>query len=368
MDEKELKLKDKVLGNYLAQSNNEFPLDCETFDYIQNNNFITEMLGNIVGDKCFIYGCEFDGTRYKPGYAFLRTPEHPEGEILPFEGGPLDSGELCIKSQAVDVTTANDKTYTSAYTKRSLSFTETVQGYVDIIADVNNFTYASYNKPLYGEIKIWSGPIDKIPPGYHICDGSQFLIGQYPNLYHVIGKMYNEQHIGICTTYNPQDYYQTDPGYFRIPDLRARFVVGCDETGRIFRDDDVTQGGYVFGSQGGLSTCKLTDKQSGLPTHDHPQHDFTTQGGGDHRHWYAADDEAARIQRIFWSYGLANYQSLGNYGPDGNGAGGVQQTGPSGVHTHTVTVHAVHCDSENAKESHENKPPFMVLCYIIRCR
>ena len=360
MDKKDLK--DKVLGNYLGQEGNDFPLDCETFDYIQNNNFITEILGNIAGDKCFIYGCKFDGTNYEPGYAFLRTPEHPEGEILPFEGGPLDSGELCIKSQAVRVE-ANSKRYETAYTKRSLSFSETAYG-SKIIADVYDFTYASYNKPLYGEIKIWSGPLDKIPPGYHICDGSQFIIGQYPNLYKVIGTMYNNQHIGIKTTYNPKDYYQTDPGYFRIPDLRARFVVGCDETGRIFGDDDVTQGGYVFGSQGGLSTCKLTDKQSGLPTHDHPPATFATSGVGDHRHWAAADSNAANIT----SYNLGTYAHLGGkYSGTGDGAGGVRETSPAGNHGHSVTVHAVHCNPEVAKESHENKPPFMVLYYIIRC-
>lgn len=363
MDEKELKLKDKVLGNYLGQPNSDFPLDCETFDYIQNNNFITEILGNIAGDKCFIYGCEFDGTKYEPGYAFLRTPEHPEGEILPFEGGPLDSGELCIKTSAVAVT-ANGKEYNTAYTKRLLSFSETAYG-SKIIADVNDFTYASYNKPLYGEIKIWSGPFDKIPAGYHICDGSQFIIGRYPNLYKVIGKMYNNQHIGLRTTYNQEDYYQTEPGYFRIPDLRARFVVGCDETGRIFGDDDVNPNGYVFGAQGGLSTCKLTDNQSGLPTHDHPPATFATSGVGDHRHWGAVDRNAQKI----------GYYNLGTYveidkscSAEGTGPGGVRETSPAGGHGHTVTVHAVHCNPEVAKESHENKPPFMVLYYIIRCR
>lgn len=364
MDKKDLK--DKVLGNYLGQPNSDFPLDCETFDYIQNNNFITEILGNIAGDKCFIYGCEFDGTKYEPGYAFLRTPEHPEGEILPFEGGPLDSGELCIKTQAVDVTVDNNKTYNTAYTKRSLSFTETVQGYVDIIADVNSFTYASYNKPLYGEIKIWSGPFDKIPAGYHICDGSQFIIGQYPNLYKVIGKMYNNQHIGLRTTYNQEDYYQTDPGYFRIPDLSERFIVGCNVDGRIHSGDDdvISPNGYEFGSQGGLPTCKLTDAQSGVQIHDHPPATFATSGVGDHRHWAAADSNAANIN----SYNLGTYAHLGGkYSGSGDGAGGVRETSPAGGHGHIVTVHAEPCRAQDALRAHENKPPFMVLCYIIRC-
>ena len=354
---------DKVLGKYLNQPDNDFPLDCETFDYIQNNNFITEILGNIAGNMCFIYGCEKNGTEYKPGYVFLRTDEHPEGEILPFEGGPLDSGELCIKSQAVDVNTANNKTYTSVYTKRSLSFTETVQGYVDIIADVNDFTYASYNKPLYGEIKIWSGPIETIPPGYHLCDGSQLEINRYPNLYNVIGDIYNKQHIGICTTYNPQDYYQTDPGCFRIPDLRARFVVGCDETGRI-PGDDINRSGYVFGSQGGLSTCKLTEAQSGLVNHTHPAASFTHPAGA-HRHYYATDDNASRIPP---GYDLVNYAWIDNVGADKTGAGYIQLTSKSENHSHTVETIVSDTKHKGAEESHENKPPFMVLYYIIRCR
>ena len=83
---------DKVLGKYLEQTDNDFPLDCETFDYIQNNNFITEILGNIAGDTCFIYGCKKNGTNYEPGYVFLRTGDHPEGEILPFGGGEYRKG------------------------------------------------------------------------------------------------------------------------------------------------------------------------------------------------------------------------------------------------------------------------------------
>ena len=271
---------DKVIGKYLNQPDSDFPLDCETFDYIQNNNFITEMLGNIAGDKCFIYGCEKSGTNnYASGYVFLRTTDHPEGEILPFGGGS-SSGRVYINSQEVSVT-ANDKTY-SAYTKRSLSLVPTA--YDDTGYNINEFTYASYNQPLDGEIKIGSGSVDKIPPGYHICDGTALKISEYPKLYNAIAGQYNTQHIGSRTTYNQDDYYQSPgAGYFRVPDLTARFIVGCDTT-EMIPGDDINGNGYAFGTQGGLSTCKLTSTQSGLPEHDH-QAFASTSTAGVHRHW-----------------------------------------------------------------------------------
>ena len=350
---------DKVLGKYLDQPDNDFPLDCETFDYIQNNNFITEMIGNIAGDKCFIYGCEKSGTdNYAPGYVFLRTANHPEGEILPFVGG-RSSGKVYINSQEESVT-VNGKTY-SAYTKRSLSLFPTV--YDNTGYDLNEFTYASYNQPLYGEIKIWSGPVDKIPPGYHICDGTALKISEYPNLYNVIRDMYNKQHIGSHYTYiEGLDYYTTEEGYFRVPDLTARFIVGCDSSGNI-PGDDINGNGYAFGSQGGLSTCRLTNMQSGLPAHNHLTK-VTMSESGVHRHWYAAHETAAD-QRIT-AMGPTHYAEMG-VGPGGRGGGGIQETSASGGHTHSFSVTVNYSEVRNASESHENKPPFMVLCYIIRC-
>ena len=51
----------------------------------------------------------------------------------------------------------------------------------------------------------------------------------------------------------------------------------------------------------------------------------------------------------------------------GTAAGGVQQTSQDGGHFHTFEIGIPVNLGEDAKESHENKPPFMVLYYIIRC-
>ena len=221
---------------------------------------------------------EKSGTNYASGYVFLRTTDHPEGEILPFSGGS-STGRVYINSQEVSVNT-NGKTY-SAYVKRSLSLVPTV--YDDSGYNLNEFTYASYNKPLYGEIKIWSGSVDEIPPGYRICDGTVLKISEYPNLYQAIAGLYNTQHIGSRTTYNQDDYYQSPgAGYFRVPDLTARFIIGCDST-EMIPGDDINGSGYTFGSQGGLSTYKLTGAQSGLPVHNHTASSYTLANGS-HRH------------------------------------------------------------------------------------
>ena len=42
---------DKIIGNYTSQPHSNFPLDCETMEYIQNNQHLAEMLGAIAGDR-----------------------------------------------------------------------------------------------------------------------------------------------------------------------------------------------------------------------------------------------------------------------------------------------------------------------------
>ena len=83
-----------TLGNYLTQANKDFPIDAETFDYIQQNLALLSVLGNIAGDRAILSGCEPEqnGARRKEGYVFVRTKDFPDGEILYWEGGAIASG------------------------------------------------------------------------------------------------------------------------------------------------------------------------------------------------------------------------------------------------------------------------------------
>ena len=66
-------------------------------------------------------------------------------------------------------------------------------------------------------------------------------------------------------------------------------------------------------------------------------------------------------------YNLGTYVNLGKYSGSGDGAGGVRETSPAGSHQHYVSISMNPSKPKDAEKSHENKPPFMVLCYIIRC-
>ena len=111
----------KTLGNFLTQANRDFPLDCETLDYLQKLAGLAALAGNIAGDRVVLCGCEVndEGTRRNEGYVFVRTAGNPEGEILPWEGGSTTGG-MYVRQEDMAVS-ANNTDYPKAYTRRSLA-------------------------------------------------------------------------------------------------------------------------------------------------------------------------------------------------------------------------------------------------------
>ena len=254
---------DKILGNYLTQDNRDFPMDCETLDYMAKHMAMTEMLGNIAGDKVILRGCELNtqSRQRSEGYVFLRTTDFPQGEVLRFEGGDNESG-MYVNKQDVPVT-ADGYSYPKAYTRRSLvaglgtehyswdDFTE-VQTNRELhlaLTQLNATVQALVGEPL-GIVKMWAGT--QVPNGYHLCDGSELSKEQYPALYAAIGNAFNSTKDADGNTYT------TQTGYFRLPDLSGRFIVGYRST-----DSEYSQ----YGNADGEKKHKL--KVEELPEHSH---------------------------------------------------------------------------------------------------
>lgn len=320
---------DRIIGNYLNQANRDFPLDCETLKYIQDNEVLLAMLGNIAGDKAVIYGCERNGagTERASGFVFLRTKAFPQGELLPWEGGRVTSG-MYIKEENISVSSQGYQ-YPQAYTKRSLAPGIGTENYdwkefkdIKTIQQLEQLCGSLQGqidriKPTsIGVVEMWAGvaSANAIPENYALCDGSVLSQEVYSDLYAVIGRLH--------TPVNVQ------PGYFCLPDLQSRFVVGYNPA-----DEDYN----TVGKTGGDKTVTLTEEE--IPAHDHDYKNYyhveRTTGG--------VDGDEAVGKSIAGSYGVDNDNRFFWY-------------------KNSTTLGA------GEGKAHENRPPFYTLAYIIRVK
>lgn len=326
---------DKIYGNYLNQLNPDFPLDCETLEYLSDNEKMCELLGNIAGDKVIISGCALnqEETEREAGYVFLKTTDYPNGEILPFEGGAVVNGFHLVKED-INVS-AGSITYNKAYTKRSLvagtdnsegaenftweqftglSTTQVLKAAVDELdARLDNIV----DEPI-GVIKIWAGAA--LPDRYLYCNGDNLQIPSsesdpYWKLYQAIG-----------TTFNVTEPIPTPSGYFALPDLSGRFIVGRGTSDKVF----------AFKEKGGASAVQLTINE--IPPHRH-----NAQG---------TDEMGESVSAAFRSqYDLEFIAKVDNIGDENAGKGS-----------------AIRTSSVGGGVAHENLPPYFTLSYIIRYR
>jgi len=326
-----------IIGNFTTQANRDFPLDCELFASLQGNIELTALLGNIVGDKVILWGCEIEGNnnRRKEGYVFVRTKYHPKGEILYFEGGNILSG-MYLKEETQSIT-AQGYVYTQAYTIRSLAagtgsenFTwddfKELAPLAELWEKINvleeKVAALSYN-PL-GFPELFAG--ETVPDGYALCDGRELKQSEYDELYKILGSTYNEapNFQGVK--------FQTEPGFFRLPDLRGRFIVGYNPS-----DAEYQQIGWA----GGSKSVSLDTKE--IPPH---VHSYLGPGeAGDHPLGSAGDPRP--VNEILLKTGIAG----GTGNPDNEQEAERMLTNP-----------------ENYTAAHENRPPWYTLAYIMKLK
>ena len=315
---------DKINGNYLNQQNPDFPLACETLQYLSNNDRLCELLGNIAGDKIIIVGCALnqEETERTDGYVFIRTVDFPDGEILPFEGGAVANGFHLVKED-INVT-AGDFTYPKAYTKRSLvagggdeqftwddfvelTTTKALKAALEDLATSTDKRLDAIVEEPFGIVKMWAGI--SVPLHYHLCDGTELRIPQsesepYWGLYQEIGTAFNN------------DGHLTQGGYFALPNLSGRFIVGRGTSDREFQNKE----------KGGASQVTLTTAQ--IPSHNHTASFIDSESDN-------GDASGTCIARAIPERSQTNTSII----TIGNTVGG---------------------------EAHNNLPPYYTLAYIIR--
>lgn len=326
---------ERVIGNYTSQANRSFPLDCETLEAIQDNIDMLGALGNMVGDKTILSGCEVrNGGGRNEGYVFLKTTAYPMGEVLHFTGSNEDSDYLHLATQNGNVTQGS-VTYTGAYTTRQVvqgsgdeqwpwaELTEPVD--IEAIAASLRAEMAtlaeevSRIKPVpLGVVEMYSG--SSIPENYGVCDGQALSQSLYPELYQAIGTRFNKS--------------GTASGMFCLPDLRGRFIVGQGS------ESDYN----TIGNTGGEKAHTLT--QAEMPSHTH---------GMAHTHnymdiYYSENDGSVVV-------------------PDNRGSGDTDNDNRGHqMQRTTISQSRDTTDATGGSAAHENRPPYFVLFYIMRLK
>ena len=126
------------------------------------------------------------------------------------------------------------------------------------------------------------------------------------------------------------------------PDLKNQFLIGAGNA-------------YSAGSTGGSNRVTLTKNQ--MPSHSHSG---TTNSAGGHTHHVVRDQiDNNGNTSIAWKSDDGNYEEYNIYGHSNTANWG--ETDSDGSHTHSLNI-----DNTGGGGSHENRPPYYALAFIIR--
>jgi microcystin-dependent protein/cytoskeletal protein CcmA (bactofilin family) len=104
------------------------------------------------------------------------------------------------------------------------------------------------------------------PTHWLLCDGTEYVIGTYPELYAVIGSSF-----GVATA-----------GYFRTPDLRGRMPLGKDNMGGTSANRVTATAADSVGGFGG-------DESKVIPVTNLPDHEHDLQGAAGAQYYAVRD-------------------------------------------------------------------------------
>jgi microcystin-dependent protein len=182
----------------------------------------------------------------------------------------------------------------------------------------------AYKVPA-GGIIMWSGSTGSVPSGWFLCNGSN-----------------------------------------GTPDLRNRFVVGAG-------------GSYGVGDTGGADSVTLSTSQ--IPAHSHSgstssagshTHSGSTGSAGTHNHISGTTHDKV-TDSAYTVNGLSGTSKLSADAVPNNPSNPVPYTSDAGNHTHSVSIasagshtHTVSVGNTGGGASHENRPPYYALAYIMK--
>ncbi|MBQ6772095.1 MAG: tail fiber protein [Bacteroidales bacterium] len=185
--------------------------------------------------------------------------------------------------------------------------------------------------------------MEKVPKGWLICDGKEYRIELFQELFDTIG-----------TTFTPEE---TTLGFFCVPDLQGRFIRGWDMEGNV--DPERELGDYQEDAIQGHSHKVYIDKT------------LKTDSSGEHHHkvYYHSHAITNGAFSSYTVFEVSYSDSDFSYSDSGKG------TTSEGSHTHNMrlkidagTSGAVSSNYGKVKADNENRPKNIALLYCIKAK
>lgn len=174
------------------------------------------------------------------------------------------------------------------------------------------------------------------PEGYHLCDGSQYIISEYENLFTTIG-------------YNYGSINTVSAGYFKVPDLRGRVPLGVDNMGGSSANRTLDTSADTLGRSNDGKTSEFIIRQRNLPEHQHTFESFQEGSNVAVDTFYALTDSVADTT----SAGVSN--DLGVSKDPGGTTSAIDRTGK--IYRQNI--------NEPVNEPINVMPPYQTFNYII---
>jgi len=251
---------DITVRNIITVNNNTYDIGTVTnrFLNVYANSFVGNLVGNVSGTVSGAAGTsnkltsqttfQMSGDVSAPSFTF-------DGQT----GGTVKTFATSISNGFIA-----SKTATGTSQNSDEFILNRVSGTTGVFKISRDNLFDAIAKIPTGMITPFGG--SSAPTHWLLCDGTEYVIGTYPELYAVIGSSF-----GVATA-----------GYFRTPDLRGRMPLGKDNMGGTSANRVTATAADNVGGFGG-------DESKVIPVTNLPDHEHDLQGAAGAQYYAVRD-------------------------------------------------------------------------------
>jgi microcystin-dependent protein len=252
-----------VKGNIIPSTNDLYNLgasDSLRFDTVYarelraNNINVASITGNLTGSA--------QQANKLTSQTTFQMSGDVTSAVVNFDGST--GGLSKIFTTAISNTFIANKTATGTSQNSDEILLNRVSGTTGVFKISRDNLFDAIAKMPTGMITPFGG--SSAPTHWLLCDGTEYVIGTYPELYAVIGSSF-----GTATA-----------GYFRVPDLRGRMPLGKDNMGGTSANRVTANAADSVGGFGG-------DESKVIPVTNLPDHEHDLQGAAGAQYYAIRD-------------------------------------------------------------------------------